>query len=133
MGDNSSKTYIYIDSRTAGNKQLTKVKSIDTDDEGDLTVTTSVGVDEGSGFQEKPGGYELTLEVYREDSKPEVDWQRLKRLKEKFAITLQDEGDGQREQYQNVRVAKISRKGDDQGSNMITVKLKAQKYKPLKS
>ncbi len=127
MGDNSSKTYIYIDSATAGNKQLTKVKSIDTDDEADLTVTTSVGVDEGSGFQEKTGGYEITLEVFRED------WQKLKRLKERFAITLQDEGDGQREQYQSVRVAKISRKGDDQGSNMITVKLKALKYKPLKS
>src|SRR5688572_12617758 len=105
MGDNSSKTYIYIDSLTAGNKQLTKVKSIDSDDEGDLTVTTSVGVEEGSGFQEKPGGYEITLEVYREANKPEVDWQKLKRLKERFAITLQDEGDGQRVQYQSCRVS----------------------------
>lgn len=133
MGDNSSKTYIYIDSRTAGNKQLTKVKSIDTDEESDLTVTTSVGVDEGSGFQEKPGGYSLTLEVYREDSKPEVDWAKLKRLKERFSITLQDEGDGQRVQYQAVRVAKVSRKGDDQGSNMDTIKLMALRLKPLKS
>lgn len=133
MGDNSSNAKIYIDSKTVGNFQLFKVKSFDVEDESDLEVVTAVGVDGGAGFREKQGGGGISLEVYRETGTPEVNWRRLKTLKEKFSITIADEDNGIREQYQQVRVAKVSRKGDDGGSNMDTVQLKFLRRKDLPS
>lgn len=124
MGDTSSNAKIYIDSPSTGNFQLFRVKSFDITDDSDLEVVTAVGVTGGAGFREKQGGGSISLEVMREQGAPEVNWRRLKAIKEKFSITIADEENGIREQYQQVRVAKVDRKGDDQGENMDTVSLK---------
>jgi hypothetical protein len=124
MGDTSSKAKIFIDSRTAGNFQLFRVKSFDVEADEDLEVVKAVGVDGGAGFRDTTGGGGITLEVYRETGDPEVNWRILRKLKEKFSITIADEDNGIREQYQACRVAKVTRKGDDSGSNMDTVSIK---------
>lgn len=124
MGDTSSKAKLFIDSKLAGNFQLYRVKSFDVDDDQDLEVVKAVGVDGGAGFRDTTGGGSMTLEVYRETGDPEVNWRILRKLKEKFAITIADEDNGLREQYQVCRVAKVTRKGDDSGSNMDTVSIK---------
>lgn len=131
MGEISSKAKIFINSRSAGNFQLKRVKSGDTKDNSKVETVTAAGVDEGAGHREKPGGHTITLEVFRED-KPEVDYNKLKRLKERFEITLEDE-DGTREQYQACRVSDVSRKFDDQGENMWSVVIEALRRRDLPS
>lgn len=128
-GEIISQSFFFIDSSIAGNKQLLRVKSLDGSDDEDLEVVKAVGVQGGAGFRHTTGGGEITLEVFRETN-PEVDYRRLKRLKHTFAITIQDEG-GVREQYQGCRVANVSRKDDDAGSHMDSVKIKFLRLVPL--
>jgi hypothetical protein len=120
MGEVVSQAKFFIDG-PMGNFQLFKVKSADVDDDQDTEVVTVVGKDRGAGFRDKPGGGSINLEVLREQGTPEVDYRREKRQKTKFAFTIQDTG-GSRDIY-FCRVAKVTRKSDDQGSHMDTVKL----------
>jgi hypothetical protein len=115
-----SQSKFFIDG-PMGSFQLLRVKSADVNDDRDAEIVTTVGVDEGAGIRYKPGGGSITLEVFREQGKPEVDWRRAKDLKWRFAFTIQDNG-GQREQF-FCAVAKAERKDDDQGSHMDTIKL----------
>ncbi len=131
MGEIASKAKVFINSKTAGNFQLKRVKSGDVKDNSKVETITAAGVDEGAGHRDKPGGHTITLEVFREDI-PEVDWRKLKRLKERFEITLEDE-DGTREQYQACRVSDVSRKFDDQGENMDTIMIEALRRRDLPS
>jgi len=123
MGDFVSQARININ-YSGGNFQLRRVKSYDVNQQQDLEVLKAVGVEEGAGFRDSTGGYEITFEVYRETLNPEVNWRKLRKTKERFSLTFQDVG-GTREQYQGVRVANVARKGDDSGSHMDTVKLLA--------
>ena len=120
MGEVVSQTKFFIDG-PMGNRQLVKVKSADVNSDKDAEVITAVGVDDGAGIRYKPGGGSITLEVYREQGTPEVDWNLAQTRQLRFAFTIQDNG-GQREQY-FCAVAQVSRKDDDQGSHMMTVKL----------
>ncbi|MGE0547616.1 MAG: hypothetical protein AB7O24_04260 [Kofleriaceae bacterium] len=124
MGEINSQGKIYID-YSGGSYQLMRVKSLDDDDESSTEVVTAAGVEGGAGHRDKPGGVKITLEVYRESPNPEVDWRRLKRTKERFSLTTQDDNGGLREQYQGVRVSTVKKKLDDQGENMDTVELVA--------
>ena len=123
MGEIVSESKFFIDG-PMGNFQLKRVKSIDVDDESDAEIVTAMGVKGGAGVRFKEGGVALSLEVFREQGTPEVDWAKAKRLRQVFSLTIQDTG-GSREQYQNCYVAKIPRKDDDQGSHMMTVKVVA--------
>lgn len=116
-----SQSKIFIDG-PMGNFQLRRVKSFDIDDESDVEVTMAVGVSGGAGVRFKEGGGSISLEVYREQGKPEVDWAKHKRLRSQFNIVVQDTG-GQREQYQQCFVAKVPRKDDDAGQHMMQIKL----------
>jgi len=129
MGDIVSQAKFFIDA-PFGNFQLTKVKSADVNDEKDAEIVMAVGVSGGAGFRYKEGGGEITLDVYREQGKPEVDWRKAQRQKVRMAFTMQDTG-GQRDQFQGVIVAQVTRKSDDAGSHMDTVKLKYLNYVPL--
>lgn len=120
MGEVVSQSKFYVDGGF-GNFQLKKVKSADVNVDKDKEIVTAVGVDDGAGIRKKAGGGSITLEVYREQGTPEVDWQAVWDADVKFAFTIQDKG-GQREQYA-CEVAQVSRKDDDQGSHMNTVKL----------
>jgi hypothetical protein len=118
--DISSQVKIFIDG-PMGSFQLVRVESINVTDAAGVDVITVVGVDEGAGLRYKPGGGEISMTVYREQGKPEVDYRYAKKLKWRFAITLQDVG-GQREQYW-CAVASADRKDDDKGSHMDDIKL----------
>lgn len=133
MADTSSNAKIFIDSPTVGNFQLFRVKSFDIDVDEDLEVVKAVGVPGGAGFRDTTGGGSITLEVYRESGTPEVNWRTLRKIKEKFSITIADEDGGIREQYQACRVAKVGRKGDDGGSNMDSVSIKFLRRSDLPS
>lgn len=115
-----SQSKFFIDG-PMGNFQLIRVKSADVNDDRDAEVVTTVGVDEGAGVRYKPGGGSITLDVFREQGKPEVDWRKEKDRKSRFAFTIQDVG-GQREQF-FCFVSKVERKDDSEGSHMDTVKL----------
>lgn len=129
MGELVSQAKIFVDG-PFGNFQLLKVKSIDASDERDAEVVMAVGVGGGAGYRFKEGGGELTMEVYREQGLPEVNWRREQVRKTVFTITMQDVG-GQREQFQSVIVAQVTRKDDESGSHMDTVKLKYLRFKQL--
>jgi hypothetical protein len=120
MGELVSQSKFFIDG-PMGNFQLKRVKSADVDDDKDTEVATVVGVDEGAGLLHKAGGGSITLEVYREQGTPEVDYRAHKKLKTRFTFTIQDTG-GAREVY-FCAVANVKRKDDDQASHMDTVKL----------
>lgn len=123
-----SQSKFYIDG-PMGNFQLIRVESADVNDQASVEVTTAVGVDGGAGLRYKTGGGEISLSVYREQGKPEVNWRAEKRKKTRFAFTIQDEN-GQREQYW-CAVSDVSRKDDDKGSHMDTVKLVFTRRKDL--
>lgn len=120
MGEIVSQSKFFVDG-PFGNFQLRRVKSADVNDDEDAEVVTAAGVDQGAGIRYKTGGGNITLEVYREQGTPEVDWRALRKNKIRFAFTIQDVG-GKRDQYY-CAVSQVSRKDDDQGSHMDTVKL----------
>lgn len=122
MGDIVSQSKFFVNG-PFGNFQLLRVKSCDVNDEKDAEVVTAVGVSGGAGYRFKEGGGELTLEVYREQGTPEVNWRQERDRKTVFSYVIQDVG-GQREQFQGVIVAQCTRKDDDAGSHMDTIKLK---------
>lgn len=115
-----SQSRVFIDG-PMGNFQLIRVESANVNDAAGVDVVTALGIDGGAGIRYKPGGGEISLSVFREQGKPEVDWRAEKRKKTRFAITLQDVG-GTREQY-FCAVASVDRKDDDKGSHMDEVKL----------
>jgi hypothetical protein len=131
MGDFVSQSKFFIDG-PFGNFQLVRVKSADVKSDKEVEVLTAVGVDGGAGYRRKTGGGEITLEVYREQGTPEVDYRAHENLGTLFAFTIQDIG-GQRETYLSCTVANVGRKDDDAGSHMDTVLLKFLKRKPLPS
>lgn len=120
MGEIVSQSKFFVDG-PFGNFQLKRVKSADVNDDQDVEVVTAAGVDQGAGLRYKTGGGSISLEVYREQGTPEVDYRKLRREQTRFAFTIQDKG-GVREQFY-CAVAQVSRKDDDQGSHMDTVKL----------
>lgn len=129
MGDIVSQAKFYVDG-PFGNFQLRKCKSADPTSEKDAEVVTAVGVDGGAGYRFKEGGGEITLEVFIEQGRPEVDWQRECDQKTFFSFTIQWVG-GQRRQYLSCIVANVSPKSDDQGSHMSSVKLKFLQQRAL--
>lgn len=128
MGEVVSQSKFYVDGGF-GNFQLKKCKSCDVSAQKDKEIVTAVGVDDGAGIRRKPGGWELTLEIYLEQGTPEVDWYAVWEAHLPFAFTIQHRG-GQRHQYA-CEVAQCNPKHDDQGSHMLTVKLVATSRKTL--
>src|SRR6185312_15810214 len=123
-----SQSRFFIDG-PMGSFQLVRVKSADVDDDKDAEVVKSIGVDDGSGIRWKPGGGSVTLEVYREQGRPEVDYRKELKNKTRFAFTIADTG-GQRDQYW-CAVANVTRKDDEEGSHMDSVKLIFTKSRSL--
>lgn len=130
MAEISSQSIWSINSATQGSKQLTRLKSYDVSDDSSVETRNAVGSPSPIGFVDKPGGISISLEYYSERPKPEVDWRKLRDAKELFGLTQQIIG-GQRFQYPQCRVSKVSPKGDDEGEHMITVEIVALAEKRL--
>lgn len=122
-----SQSKIFIDMPGPKGKagQLLTVTKIDAKEDGSVDVVTTVGVDQGAGWREKPGGYKLTLTIVRTvGTNPEVDWIYAKLTKKKFTISTEDEGDGQKLSY-FCRVSKVDNGSDNQGVNESEIELSA--------
>lgn len=122
MGENVSFATINIDC-TQGNFQLLKVEKFGVKYDQKTTVTKAIGVRGGAGFKDEEGGGEISLEVYREEGTPEVDYRKLFATKEKFRMTTQDFA-GLRTQFRFCRVSQIpDYSADTSGSVMDAVKV----------
>lgn len=120
IDDIVSQARFFIDG-PMGNFQLIRVENADVSDQSSAKVITAVGVKGGAGIRYEEGGGEITLSVYREQGTPEVNWMAVKEARQRFALTIQDEG-GQRVQYY-CAVASTDMNDDDKGSHMFKVKL----------
>jgi hypothetical protein len=130
VGDIASQSIWSINSASQGSKTLTRLKDYDVSDESSVETRNAVGFNDPVGFVDKPGGFTITFEYFAEKPKPEVDWARIKTLKETFSLTQQVIG-GARTQYPKCRVSKVSPKGDNEGEHMVSVEIVALGAKTL--
>jgi hypothetical protein len=120
IDDIVSQARFFIDG-PMGNFQLIRVENAKVNDQASAEVVTAAGVRGGAGIRYKEGGGEITLSVYREQGKPEVDWFTVMERRQRFAFTIQDVG-GQRKQF-FCAVSNTDMNSDDKGSHMFEVKL----------
>lgn len=124
MGDVVSRASLNI-RFSGGNKKLTKAKSCKVKFDADSEIVLALGIDGGAGFRDKTGGGEMTLEVYPEEGKPEVDYFKLWATRERFSSTLQYGDAGLRFQFRFARVTQPPELGaDEQGNAMLNVTIK---------
>ncbi len=115
-----SRSPLFIDSSTAGNRYLRDVKSHSETDDADIELAYGSGEKSAIGYIEKPGGGSLDLEEHRREV-PEVDWRKLQALREVFVLTRND--GGHRVQYSGCRVANVAAESDDQGAHTTKIKI----------
>lgn len=129
MSEVSSRASLKINF-SGGSFTLKRCKSGKATFESDLENVQAVGVFDGAaGFREKVGGGELTLDIYAEAGKPEVDYFRMWATRETFGFTLKFEDGGYRFMFRVCRVASPPEIGvDEANNNMLTVKIKFQKF-----
>ncbi len=128
MGNITSQTKCFIDfgptpSAAGGSLFHGRVKSVKIKDERGVEVVKAVGVKGGAGHRHKEGGGSLTLEIYRED-RPTVKFRSLKKNRQSFTWTMQDENSGMRERFFGCQVSNVDRDADDDGNHMDTVEIK---------
>ena len=119
-----------ISSTSQGNKRLRAVKSSKVADGSKTTAQTALGEDDPVGFTDAPGPKTITLSVYQEQGKPEVDYDFLKTSKEVFAMTRAIVN-GKRYQFPECRVSSVEPDDDSEGSHMLSVEIIALRMKPL--
>jgi len=122
MSEIASQSVWSINSVTQGAKQLRRLRNYDVSDESSVETRNAVGIDGPIGFVDKPGGRAISFEYYSERPKPEVDWRRLKELREIFSLTQQIVG-GERIQYPQCRVSTVAPSGDEEGEHMLAVEI----------
>lgn len=129
--DLASQARWQINSRTAGNKQLKRVQSYEVSDDSSTEAQPEVGSESPVGFVDKPGALSITFEISETKGiKREVDWERLKALREVFSLTKQVKG-GLRTQYPECKVSKIDYSGDAEGKHSYTVEIVALTQKAM--
>jgi hypothetical protein len=86
--------------------------------------------DEAVGFIDKPGAWNIDLDILQEQGKPEIDYVALMLSKELITVTREVVG-GLRYQFLRARVASADEDGADDGKNTMSVKIIALKRKRL--
>lgn len=133
MGDPIQKREISI-SYSGGNFLLKRVESFKPDH--DISLEVAKGIDGPIGYHEDDKGGSITLSVFAETGRPEVDYYDLIESKEKFVFTTQDVGGagtkGQRIQYRGVRVEKVGAPTENNGKQMVEVSCKFLTWKKLR-
>ncbi len=112
----------YLDSASASNLRLKRLKSYSETDDSDAEHVNGTGDDGPVGTIRKPGGGSLEFEYYHNTGAPEVRWRALQKAKEFFTLTHHLVG-GERVQYGRCEVVNVASDGDDQGSHMQKVKI----------
>src|SRR5262250_2900911 len=111
---------ITISSTSQGNVRLRRCKSSKVSDGAKTEAVTAMGEDDPVGFIDKPGPKTISLSIYQEQGKPEVDYDFLKSSKEVFAMVREIVG-GKRYQYTSCRVSTVEPDDDDEGKHMLSV------------
>jgi len=122
VGDLATRARWFIDSASARNVKLTKLKSYSESDDSDAEHAHNTADDAPVGVIDKPGGGSLDFEYYNETGTSEVNWRTLRKRKEFFTLTKHLVG-GARVQYTRCYVANVTSDGDDQGSHMQKIKI----------
>ncbi len=97
---------------------------------GSVEAQNAVGEDDPVGWVDKPGPRDITFEVYQEQGKPEVDYDKLLETKEVIQLTQEIVG-GLSFQYPAARVSKKDEAGDKDGKHTFTVEISALTRKRL--
>jgi len=121
---------ISIRSTSQGSKRLRRVESSKVSDGSSTDTVNAIGEDDPIGFVRKPGNRTISLSVYEEQGKPEVDWRFLRTSQEGFSLTREIVG-GNRTQYPECRVSKVDPSSDADGKHMLDVEIIALGEKPL--
>ena len=121
---------ITISSTSQGNVRLKRCKSSKVADGAKTEAQTALGEDDPIGFIDKPGPKTITLSIYQEQGRPEVDYDFLKASKEIFAMVREIVG-GKRYQYTSCRVSTVEPDDNDEGSHMMNVEIVALAQKVL--
>ncbi len=127
---NASLARYIINSSSARNKVLKKVKTGKVTDNRDAEHAKGSGSKKPVGVIRKPGGGTIELTVYQEKGVPEVDWVALLDSEEFFSLT-REVVDGPRTQFLECTVANVGEDDDDEGGHNITVKILWSDRKPL--
>jgi hypothetical protein len=132
MADNDIGTLarFTINSSSARNKLLKKVKTCKITDSRDGEHAKSAGSKKPVGVVRKPGGGTIELSVYEEKGTPEVDYYALQDSEEFFEF-VREIVDGPRRQYLEVTVVNVAPDDDDDGNHMLAVKMLFSESKPL--
>ncbi len=102
---------------------LQAVTSAKETEEGSIEVKPAIGVRGGAGMIEKQGGGTIMLTETRHNP-PQVKWRQLKRDKKYFMVMCQDEDNGPRQKWFNVRVSKVERSMSAEGEHTDEIELK---------
>jgi hypothetical protein len=119
-----------LNSASARNKVLKKVKTCKVTDNRDGEHAKGSGQKKPVGVIRKPGGGTLELSVYQEKGVAEVDWHALQDAEEFFSFT-REVIDGPRTQFLECTVVNVGEDDDDDGGHMISVKILWSEQKPL--
>jgi len=121
---------VTVSSASQGNVRLRRCKSSKVSDGAKTQAVTAMGEDDPVGFIDSPGAQTISLEVYQEQGRPEIDYYRLKATREFFSMTREIVG-GLRYQYPACRVSTVEPDDDDEGKHMLSVEIIALSQKPL--
>lgn len=119
-----------IRSTSQGSKRLRRVETSKVSNGASTEAVNAVGEDSPIGFVRKPGAKTISLSVYEEQGKPEVDWEALEDSQEVFAMAREVVG-GRRTQYPQCVVSKTEPDDDAEGKHMLSVEIVATTRKPL--
>jgi len=122
-----SQSAIFIDmpGPLGASKQLLTVKKFDVKPDGSVDVVTTIGVDTGAGWRQKPGGFKISLKIVRiVGSQREVDWEFALLTKKVFTISTEDEQNGRKLSYL-CRVSQCGQESDDQGVHEQDIEIAA--------
>lgn len=126
MGDPILRRTISI-SHSGGNFTCKRIESFKPDHDISAEVAKAIEGPIGYHFDDKGGS--ITLSVFAETGRPEVDYESLMVSKEQFLFTTQHvdgagNANGRRLQYRNVIVEKVGAPTENNGKHMIEVNCK---------
>lgn len=131
MGAPASQSRWILSSPSQGNKRLRRVESSKVSSDAARTAVTAQGEDKPIGTVFAPGAITVSFTVFEEEGTPEIDYRKLFRSGERFALT-REIVKGKSYQYVDCQVSKLPEPdGDNAGKHMFSVEMLAMDELPL--
>lgn len=119
-----------IFSPSQGTVRLRRMFDAKVKDGATTEAVNAIGEDDPVGFRDKPGAKTITLSIYEEQGKPEVDYRKMKAAKEYFSMT-REIVNGKKLQYPVCRISTIEPSDDNEGKHTFDVEIVALSEKEL--